>query len=242
MNKVIEIKELTKEFDKLTAVDNLNLDIYENEVFGLLGVNGAGKTTTIKIIAGLLKKTKGQVTILGLDLDKHIDEIKKRINVSFQETSIAPKLTVLENLNFIAEIYGISNKEERINPIIKQLKLAEVLNQRAGTLSGGYQRRLSIAMSLVNNPSILILDEPTLGLDVISRRELWDIINKIKTNSTIILTTHYLEEVEALCSRVAIMVKGKLKAIGTIEELKELGHNANFEEAFINIAKENEDE
>lgn len=231
---MIEIKDVKKSFKDINALKGVSMDILDFEIFGLLGVNGAGKSTLIKILSGLLKKDTGKITINGLDIDKDMYEIKKIINISPQETSIAPKLTVLENLEFIANLYGI-NDDKKINSIIEEFKLDEVKNQKSGTLSGGYQRRLSIAMCMVTNPSIIYLDEPTLGLDVIARRELWSIINKLKSKVTIILTTHYLEEAFSLCDRIAILKKGELKAIDTPDNLKILGKSENIDEAFINI-------
>lgn len=231
---MIEIRDVKKSFKDINALKGVSMDILDFETFGLLGVNGAGKSTLIKILSGLLKKDTGKITINGLDIDKDMYEIKKIINISPQETSIAPKLTVLENLEFIANLYGI-NDDKKINSIIEEFKLDEVKNQKSGTLSGGYQRRLSIAMCMVTNPSIIYLDEPTLGLDVIARRELWSIINKLKSKVTIILTTHYLEEAFSLCDRIAILKKGELKAIDTPDNLKILGKSENIDEAFINI-------
>lgn len=231
---MIEIKDVKKSFKDIKALKGISIDIFDSEIFGLLGVNGAGKSTLIKILSGLLKKDSGEIIINGLDVDKDIYEIKKIINISPQETSIAPKLTVLENLEFIANLYGI-NDDKKINSIIEEFKLDEVKNQKSGTLSGGYQRRLSIAMCMVTNPSIIFLDEPTLGLDVIARRELWNIINKLKSKVTIILTTHYLEEAFSLCDRIAILKKGELKAVDTPDNLKILGKSENIDEAFINI-------
>lgn len=236
--KAIELLNISKNYDLIKAVRNVSLDINDGELFGLLGVNGAGKTTIIKILSCLINPTSGDAKIYGKSILNDKEYVKEIINVSPQETAIAPKLTVYENLEFIARIYGFSKEKakNRIIEITDELSLEEVINQKAGTLSGGWQRRLSIAMGLITNPRILFLDEPTLGLDVIARRELWTIIKKLKGKMTIILTTHYLEEAEAICDRVAIMVKGDLKAIGTVEELKTIGKSESFEEAFVNIA------
>lgn len=236
--KAIELLNISKNYDLIKAVRNVSLDINDGELFGLLGVNGAGKTTIIKILSCLINPTSGDAKIYGKSILNDKEYVKEIINVSPQETAIAPKLTVYENLEFIARIYGFSKEKakNRIIEITDELSLEEVINQKAGTLSGGWQRRLSIAMGLITNPRILFLDEPTLGLDVIARRELWTIIKKLKGKMTIILTTHYLEEAEAICDRVAIMVKGDLKAIGTVEELKAIGKSESFEEAFVNIA------
>ena len=234
---MIKINNLTKKYKEKLAVDNLNLEIKTGELFSLLGTNGAGKTTTIKMISTLILPTSGTININGLDIIKDREKIKRIINISPQETAIAPNLTVLENLYFMAGIYEIKKAKEKINELIKLFKLEEVLNQKAKTLSGGYQRKLSIAISLINDPEILFLDEPTLGLDVISRRELWHIIGNLKGKITIILTTHYMEEAEILSDRIGIMNKGKLIELGTSKELIKKTNAKNFEDAFIKIVE-----
>lgn len=236
---IISIKNMSKNYKSVKALDSVNLDVKDGELFGLLGVNGAGKTTLIKILCGLTQKTAGEVFVDGLNLDQEINKIKEIVDISPQETSVANNLTVKENLEFFANIYN--NSENTISEIINVFKLNEVLNQRAKTLSGGYKRRLSIAIALISKPKILFLDEPTLGLDVFARRELWGIINKLKKNITIVLTSHYLEEIENLCDRVAILSHGKLLKVGTINELKKLAGVQTFEDAFIKLVeKENE--
>ena len=234
---MIEAIDLTKKYGDKIAVNNLNLKINEGELFSLLGVNGAGKTTTIKMLTTLIKPTSGIVKVLGY---RSIDEkgmIRKNINVSPQETAIAPNLSVLENLDFMAGVYKIKNKKERINKLVKDFKLEDVLKQKAKTLSGGYQRRLSIAISLINNPKVLFLDEPTLGLDVIARAELWDIIKELKKEKTIVLTTHYMEEAESLSDRIGIIKEGSLIEVGTVKELLKKTKSKNMEEAFIKIVR-----
>ena len=234
---MIEAIDLTKKYGDKIAVNNLNLKINEGELFSLLGVNGAGKTTTIKMLTTLIKPTSGIVKVLGY---RSIDEkgmIRKNINVSPQETAIAPNLTVLENLDFMAGVYKIKNKKERIDKLIKDFKLEDVIKQKAKTLSGGYQRRLSIAISLINDPKVLFLDEPTLGLDVIARSELWYIIRELKKEKTIVLTTHYMEEAESLSDRIGIIKEGKLIEVGTPKELLKKTKTKNIEEAFIKIVR-----
>lgn len=235
---MIEINNLTKKYKEKTAVNDLSLTINKGELFSLLGTNGAGKTTTIKILSTLILPTSGSIKINNLDIIKDKRKIKEIINISPQETAIAPNLTVLENLYFIADIYKIPNKKEKVEELIKIFKLEEVLKQKAKTLSGGYQRKLSIAISLINNPIVLFLDEPTLGLDVISRRELWKVIKSLKGNTTIILTTHYMEEAEELSDRIGIMNKGKLIRLGTSKELMSSVKAKSFEDAFIKIIEE----
>jgi len=235
---VITIDNLSKNYKSKKALDNLSLKIKQGELFGLLGVNGAGKTTLIKILCGLTKKSSGSIYVNGFDLDKDIDKIKEIIDISPQETSVATNLTVEENLEFFANIYQKSDKDS-INQIIDIFGLTEVLNQKAKTLSGGYKRRLSIAIALISRPQILFLDEPTLGLDVLARRELWGIIKKLRHKITIILTSHYLEEIEHLCDRVAILSKGKLLNMGTIDEIKQSTDTTNFEDAFVKLVEAN---
>lgn len=232
----IETRQLTKKFKEKVAVDGINLQIKKGELFALLGTNGAGKTTTIKMLSGLILPTSGDIEIENMDMKKDIFKIKEILNVSPQETAIAPNLTVKENLEFMAGVYQINNKKEKINELIKQFKLEEILNKRTKTLSGGWQRRLSIAISLINNPKILFLDEPTLGLDVIARKELWKVINELKGKITIILTTHYMEEAESLSDRIGIMANGKLVDVGTSEDLIKKTKTNNFEDAFVSIA------
>lgn len=232
----VETNNLTKKFKGKIAVDKINLQIKKGELFALLGTNGAGKTTTIKMLSGLILPTEGTITIENMNMQKHSQKIKEILNVSPQETAIAPNLTVKENLEFMAGVYQIKNKDEKIKNLIEQFKLQEVLHKKAKTLSGGYQRKVSIAISLINDPKILFLDEPTLGLDVISRKELWKIINELKGKITIILTTHYMEEAESLSDEVGIMKNGALIDVGTPKELIKKTKTKNFEDAFVKIA------
>ena len=232
----IETKNLTKKFKEKTVVNGIELRINEGELFALLGTNGAGKTTTIKMLSTLILPTDGEIKINGLDIIKDRQKVKEIINVSPQETAIAPNLSVKENLEFMAGVYQIPNKEEKINELVKMFKLEEVLNQKAKTLSGGWQRKVSIAIALINEPKILFLDEPTLGLDVIARKELWNVIEKLKGKITIILTTHYMEEAESLSDIIGIMAKGNLVGVGTAKELIKRAGTKNFEDAFVKIA------
>ena len=235
---IIEINNVSKHYKTKKALDNVSLSVNNGELFGLLGINGAGKTTLIKILCGLTQKTSGTVIIDNFNLDNDIDKIKEIIDISPQETSVATNLTVKENLEFFANIYNKNSKED-LDEVISIFDLSEVLNQKAKTLSGGFKRRLSIAIALISKPKILFLDEPTLGLDVFARRQLWQIIKKLKNNITIILTSHYLEEIENLCDRVAILSNGKLLSEGTIDELKNLTNTNTFEQAFINLVENN---
>lgn len=237
--KGIEIKSLTKKFKEKVAVDNITFEINNGELFGLLGVNGAGKTTTIKMLSCLTKATSGDAKVLGHSINSDTKSIKDIMNVSPQETAVAPKLSVKENLQFICEIYSINKAsiQNKIKEVSEMFGLDEIMKQKAGTLSGGWQRKLSIAMALITDPKVLYLDEPTLGLDVLAKRELWDIINSLKGKVTIILTTHYMEEAEILCDRIAIMKKGKVIEIGTSKELISKAKATNFEDAFVKIVK-----
>lgn len=233
---IIETRNLTKKYKDKTVVNSINLSISEGELFSLLGVNGAGKTTTIKMLTSLIEKTSGEILIDGKNLENNKELIKNIMNVSPQETAIAPNLTVYENIEFIAGVYEVENKKEKVEKLIDTFKLEEVKNQRAKTLSGGWQRRLSIAMALINDPKILFLDEPTLGLDVIARKELWQIIKSLKGKVTIILTTHYMEEAESLSDRIGIMSKGNIIFTGTLQEILEKSGNKNLEDAFVTLA------
>ena len=233
----IRIEGLTKKYKDVTAVDNLYLTIQKGELFSLLGVNGAGKTTTIKMLSCLTSPTSGDAFLNGKSICRESLEVKKLIAVSPQETAVAPGLSVLENLELICGIYGFSKEKRnaRIKELTELLGLDSVLNNKAGKLSGGWQRRLSIAMALISEPQILFLDEPTLGLDVIARIELWNIIRSLKGKATVILTTHYMEEAEALSDRIAIMKGGKLLICDTADKIKEAAKADNFEQAFVNI-------
>ena len=238
----IELNNIVKKYKDKTVVNNINLNIKEGELFSLLGTNGAGKTTTIKMISTLIKQNSGTIKVLGYDTIKDYKIIRNKINVSPQETAVAMNLTVYENLDFMANVYQIENKKDKIDNLIKTFKLEEVLKQKAKTLSGGYMRKLSIAISLINDPKILFLDEPTLGLDVLSRKELWNTINTLKGNITIILTTHYMEEAESLSDRVAIMNKGNIIEIGTPKEIISKTKTKNMEDAFVSLITGGKDE
>lgn len=236
----IKAVDLTKQYKNLTAVDKLHLEIMQGELFSLLGVNGAGKTTTIKMLSCLTSPTKGDAMVSGYSIVREPDRVKQLIGVSPQETAVAPNLSVRENLELICGIHGFSNKKTaaKIQEFSKQFSLDSVLERKAGKLSGGWQRRVSIAMALISEPQILFLDEPTLGLDVIARHDLWDVIRSLKGRITIILTTHYMEEAEALSDRIGIMKSGSLLAVGTAEELICQAGTNDFESSFVSIVKE----
>lgn len=230
---------LTKKYKDTLAVDALDLQIKRGELFALLGVNGAGKTTTIKMLSCLTAPTSGEAFVGGSSITHEQAKVKSIIGVSPQETAVAPGLTVKENLELMCGIHGFDAEKSRarIAELAQCFGLREVLKRGAGKLSGGWQRRVSIAMALVSEPEILFLDEPTLGLDVIARSELWDIISAMKQKTTIILTTHYMEEAEALSDRIGIMKNGKLLVVGSARELTESVGADRFENAFISIIK-----
>ena len=231
----VKIENVKKSYKDTKALKGVSAEIKSGELYGLLGLNGAGKTTLISVIAGLIKADEGDITVDGKSVKTDSDEVKRIIAVSPQETAVAPNLTVKENLEFFAELYG--KPKDRAITAMQEFGLTEVANKRAKTLSGGYARRLSVAAAVITEPKLLILDEPTLGLDVIARRELWKLINARKGKTTIILTTHYLEEVEALCDRICALKEGEKIFEGTVDEMKTLTGEENFEDAFVKISQ-----
>ena len=235
----IETHNLTKRYRSLTAVDGLNLTVTAGELFALLGVNGAGKSTTIRMLSCLTRPDGGDAEICGHSVVRDAAAVKACIGVSPQETAVAPNLTAAENLALMCGVHGMNRRTtaEKTAVLAEQLGLGEVLHRRAGRLSGGWQRRLSIAMALVSDPQVLFLDEPTLGLDVLARSELWDVIRALKGRTTVVLTTHYMEEAEALADRVAMMKSGRMIALGTVAELTAQTGTANLEGAFLALVK-----
>ena len=236
----IKTTQLVKQYNNLIAVDKLGLEIRQGELFSLLGLNGAGKTTVIKMLSCLIKPSSGDAIVGGYSITNEPKQVKRLIGVSPQETAVAPNLSAKENLELICGIHGFSKEKTKakIQELSEQFSLGSVLCRKVGKLSGGWQRRVSIAMSLISEPRILFLDEPTLGLDVLARHDLWEVIRFLKGKITIILTTHYMEEAEALSDRVGIMKSGRLLAIGTVQELKENAGTNDFETAFVSIVKE----
>ena len=240
--QAIKAESLSKVYKGVVAVDRLDLEIHAGEIFSLLGVNGAGKTTTVKMLSSLSRPSGGDARVGGFSIVSESESVKRLIGVSPQETAVAPNLSVEENLALIAGIYGFSKEKtkEKIRALSESFSLESVLFRKAGKLSGGCARRVSIAMALIGEPKILFLDEPTLGLDVIARRELWSVIRALKGSVTVVMTTHYMEEAEALSDRIGIMKSGRLLAIGTAEELMAKANASDFESAFISIVKEAE--
>ena len=237
--EAIKTVDLVKRYKNLTAVNKLNLEIQTGELFSLLGVNGAGKTTTIKMLCCLTKPTEGDAFVGGYSVTEESDAVKRLLGVSPQETAVAPNLSVRENLELICGIHGFSGEKtrEKIGELAGRLIPEDILHRKAGKLSGGQQRRVSIAMALISEPQILFLDEPTLGLDVIARHELWNVIRALKGKATVIMTTHYMEEAEALSDRIGIMRSGRLLAVGTPQELMDVAGTNDFETAFVSIIK-----
>ncbi len=235
----IRIEGLTKKYKDVVAVDDLSFSVHKGELFSLLGVNGAGKTTTIKMLSCLTQPTSGDAFLNRKSICKDTAAVKSIIAVSPQETAVAPGLSVRENLELMCGVHEFAKEErnDRIANLAERLGLESVIKKKAGKLSGGWQRRLSIAMALISEPEILFLDEPTLGLDVLARSDLWDIIRSLKGKVTIILTTHYMEEAEALSDRIAIMKDGKLLICDTPDRIKQTAGTDHFEQAFVNIVK-----
>lgn len=236
----IKTDKLTKRYKNLTAVDHLDLSIKQGELFSLLGINGAGKTTVIKMLSCITQPDSGNARVGGFSITDEPLKVKSLIGVSPQETAVAPNLSVRENLALMCGIHGFSQDKSnrKMQELAEQFGLQNILGKKAGKLSGGWQRRVSIAMALIGEPSVLFLDEPTLGLDVIARSELWDSIRRLKGKITIVLTTHYMEEAEALSDRIGIMKDGKLLVVGTAQKLMEMTSADKFENAFIAIVRE----
>lgn len=235
---MIEVKNISKNFGSLKALDNVSLTIEDNSCYALLGLNGAGKTTLINILSTQILPSQGTATIDGFDLLEKKEEIRKIINISPQESAVAKNLTVKENLELIASLYLVEDKENLIETVINEFGLQEKENVLCKKLSGGQMRRLSIALAIITSPKVLFLDEPTLGLDVKARKKLWEIVEKLKNKMTIVLTTHYLEEIVALADKVAIISKGKIKCEGSIDEITTSSNTATLEEAFLKLTEE----
>lgn len=235
---MIEISGISKKYGKVVALDGVSLNIAEGECFALLGLNGSGKTTLINILSTSLSHDCGTAKIAGYDVLKERDEVRKIINISPQESAVAKNLTVEENLDLLASIYGVEGKDKKIDEIIEKFRLSEKRKVRCKKLSGGQMRRVSIALALITSPRVLFLDEPTLGLDVKARKILWDIIAELKGKLTILITTHYLEEVEFLADKIGILSRGKIKALGTLDEILKISNSENLESAFLSLAEE----
>lgn len=244
MSNAIEIKNLTKRFKDVVAVNGLSLTVKEGELFALLGENGAGKSTTVRILCGLSKADSGEAKICGHDVCAEECEVKKIVALSPQETAVAPNLTVKENLRLVCDIYGFdkATADKRIEDVCERLRLQSVLDKRAKKLSGGMQRRLSIAMAVACDPKVLFLDEPTLGLDVRARRDLWALIRSLKGKITVVLTTHYMEEAESLSDTIGIMKDGKEVFIGNLSQIKEKYGADSLEDAFIKATESDAEE
>ena len=235
----VKTTKLTKRYKDLTAVDSLDLEVAQGELFSLLGVNGAGKTTTIRMLCCLAKATSGEACVMGKNCDKDKEDVKSIVGISPQDTAVAPRLTVRENLMFMCRVYGFDKQKcvQRTSELISKFGMQKVADSRAKTLSGGWKRKLSIAMALIGEPQVLFLDEPTLGLDVLARRELWREIENKEQGITIILITHYMEEAEQLSDRIAIMTGGRIAALGTLSEIEKQAGVQGLENAFVAIVE-----
>ncbi len=238
MDNIIEVKKLTKYYNGLLAVDHIDFQVKEGEVFGFLGPNGAGKTTTIKMLTGLTKPTEGTAKINKKDIIKQTVEVKKIIGVVTEDSNLYDELTIVDNLRFMGQLYNVTKleRESRIKELLDILGLENKKDVKFAKLSKGMKRKVTIAAALVHNPLILFLDEPTTGLDVLSVRVWQAMIKELnKKGVTIFLTTHYIEEAEQLCDTVAIIVDGKIKTVDTPGNLKLKTESKSLEEAFINI-------
>lgn len=238
MSKAIITHGLTKKYKDKTAVDHISITVDKCKLVALLGVNGAGKTTTIRMLTCLSKPTEGTAEVFGHNVEKEPDKVKKLVGISTQDTAVAENLTVRENLEFMAGLYLEKNRiNASVENTIKAFGLEEYRNKKAKLLSGGWKRKLSIAMAIIGEPKILFLDEPTLGLDVLARRQLWKEIEALKENMSIVLTTHYMEEAEALADEIFVMIDGKIAAKGTLAELENRTGKKGLEEVFVAIAE-----
>ena len=235
----VEVKKLTKKYKSNIAVNNIDFTIQEGELFALLGVNGAGKTTTVRMLCGLSTPTSGECFVCGKNCITERAAVKKIVGISPQDTAVAENLTVFENLQLMCGLYGYSKEQqdEKIRETMKLFRLDDIKDAKVKTLSGGWKRKVSIAMALISEPKVLFLDEPTLGLDVLARRDLWKILEKLKGNVTMILTTHYMEEAEHLADRIAIMMQGKIAVIGTLFDLENASGKKGLENVFVEIAE-----
>ncbi|MFB9056087.1 ABC transporter ATP-binding protein [Mariniflexile ostreae] len=238
-NKVIHVKKLTKTFGSFTAVNAITFDVGKGEVFGFLGANGAGKTTAMKMLIGISTPTSGEATVAGFDVFKNPEDIKKNIGYMSQKFALYDDLTVKENISFFGGIYGLSrqNIKEKSNALIADLRLDEISNQLVGALPLGWKQKISFSVALLHNPKIVFLDEPTGGVDPITRRQFWELIYKASSQgTTIFVTTHYMDEAE-YCDRVSIMVNGKIEALDTPKKLKEQFKVKNMNDVFLKLAR-----
>ena len=238
---ILKVDDINVYYGSIHAIKGVSFEVSEGEIVTLIGANGAGKSTTLRAISGLVKTASGAINFLGRDIIPFNAQqvVAEGIAMVPEGRRVFDNLTVKENLEFMARLYGFGKEKtaERVNRTVADFHLEEVLDQRAGTLSGGWKRKLSIAMALIGEPSVLFLDEPTLGLDVLARRELWRVIEAMKGSLTIVLTTHYMEEEEHLSDRLGIMISGRIAACGTLQEILELTGKTTLEDAFVAIAE-----
>lgn len=236
---VIEVEKLTKKFGEFTAVDEISFKTYKGEIFGFLGANGAGKTTAMKMLIGISKPTSGEASVTGLDVYSQTDQIKRNIGYMSQRFSMYDDLTIKENITFFGGIYGLDRKtiKTKIQEIIESLGLEEVANKLVGALPLGWKQKLAFSVALIHDPKIVFLDEPTGGVDPITRRQFWELIYKqASQGTTVFVTTHYMDEAE-YCDRVSIMVEGKIEALDTPENLKKEYKVDSMDGVFLKLAR-----
>jgi len=239
INKVIQVEDLTKMFGDFTAVNSITFDVEKGEIFGFLGANGAGKTTAMKMLIGILSPTAGEATVAGFDVFTNAEDIKKNIGYMSQKFALYDDLTVKENITFFGGIYGLSKSKikEKSNTLIEDLGLEKVANQLVGALPLGWKQKISFSVALLHDPKIVFLDEPTGGVDPITRRQFWEMIYKAANHgTTVFVTTHYMDEAE-YCDRVSIMVNGKIEALDTPKKLKEQFNAATMNDVFLKLAR-----
>jgi ABC-2 type transport system ATP-binding protein len=238
-NSVIEVENLVKKFGSFVANDHLTFNVSKGEIFGFLGANGAGKTTAIRILCGLLSPTSGKASVAGFDVYHKPDKIKQNIGYMSQKFSLYEDLTVKENFRFYGGIYGLSKNriEERTNELLGRLELLQVLNKTTKSLPLGWKQKLAFSLAIIHNPSIVFLDEPTGGVDPITRRQFWDMIYETALGGiTVFVTTHYMDEAE-YCQRVSIMVDGRIEALDTPAILKQTYSAKSMDEVFLKLAR-----
>ena len=237
--KIIAVQNLTKKFGNFTAVKNISFDVYKGEIFGFLGANGAGKTTAMKMLIGISNPTSGKATVAGFDVKEKAEMVKKNIGYMSQKFSLYDDLTIKENIQFFGGIYGLSRTEikSKTESLVKELQLENIINSLVGSLPLGWKQKLSFSVALLHEPKIVFLDEPTGGVDPITRRQFWEMIySQAYKGTTIFVTTHYMDEAE-YCDRVSIMVDGKIEALDTPKNLKKHFKVDSMNEVFLKLAR-----
>jgi len=238
-NTVVSVQELTKSFGAFTAVDRISFEVGRGEIFGFLGANGAGKTTAMKMLCGLLSPTSGKASVIGFDIYRQTEQIKKNIGYMSQKFSLYEDLTVLENIDFYGGIYGLrgAERDRKADQLIDELGLVEVSNEMLGSLPLGWKQKLAFSVAIIHDPKLVFLDEPTGGVDPITRRQFWDMIYRsADQGTTIFVTTHYMDEAE-YCNRISMMVDGKIEGLGSPVELKKRFGAHDMDEVFVKLAR-----